>query len=474
MLGTLLNERYKIIRVLGSGGFGQTYLAEDSQPSAYPVCVVKQFKPARQDASFLAIARRLFFSEVETLRRLGGHDQIPALLADFEDNHEFYLVQEYIDGESLSDELATVDRLSEAAVTALLRDVLHVLEFVHQNQVIHRDIKPANLMRRQQDGKFVLIDFGAVKEIQTQITQLPTESGQTNLTVGIGTQGYGPSEQLMGKPRFNSDLYALGMTAIEALTGLQPAQLPTHPDTAEVIWQDQVEVSPKLAAILSQMVRYHFSQRYQSAKEVLHALDQAPDDFFTSLSHLAVTTPLAGYLPTQPWSDVSKLPKQALRKPQSLFMAALWVGLTSTVVTGFLVGMRQLGWLQSLEVAVWDRMVQLSPALATDERLLVVGITDADIQAQKRFPLTDRTIAQAIKTLKAYQPRAIGLDLLRDIPLEPGHQELVAQLQTPNLIAITNIGSANAPMIPPPPGIDRKSTRLNSSHWTLSRMPSSA
>ncbi len=279
MLETLLNGRYRLIQILGSGGFGQTYIAEDTQQIGSPKCVVKQFKPARQDKDFLHIARRLFSSEVETLRKLGSHDQIPSLLNNFEEGQEFYLVQEYVEGQPLSDELDFVNRLPEDEVIALLRDVLHVLEFVHENQVIHRDIKPGNLIRRQRDGKFVLIDFGAVKEIQTQIMGEP---GQTNLTVGIGTQGYGPSEQLMGKPRYNSDLYALGMTAIEALTGLPPYRLQTHPKTDEVLWQQRTEVSPKLKTILSQMTRYHFSDRYQSAQDVLEALEKPRKRFFRS------------------------------------------------------------------------------------------------------------------------------------------------------------------------------------------------
>ncbi|HEY9654648.1 MAG TPA: protein kinase, partial [Crinalium sp.] len=172
MMGTLLNRRFRIIQVLGSGGFGQTYVAEDILQPDRPQCVIKHFKPAYQEQGFLQIARRLFATEVETLRKLGSHDQIPTLLADFEENQEFYLAQEYVEGQPLSDELAAVQRLEEATVIALLRDVLQVLTFVHQNNVIHRDIKPGNLIRRQRDGKFVLIDFGAVKEIQTQITSM--------------------------------------------------------------------------------------------------------------------------------------------------------------------------------------------------------------------------------------------------------------------------------------------------------------
>jgi CHASE2 domain-containing sensor protein/predicted Ser/Thr protein kinase len=457
MLGTLLNGRYKLVRVLGSGGFGQTYVAEDTQQPGSSWCVVKQFKPARQDSSFLEVARRLFFSEAEMLRRLGSHDQIPALLADFEENREFYLVQEYIEGQPLSEELAIVERLPESEVVALLEDVLHVLEFVHRHHVIHRDIKPGNLIRRQHDRKFVLIDFGAVKEIQTHLT---LAGEPTNYTVGIGTEGYGPSEQMMGKPRYNSDLYALGMTAIHALTGYQPAQLPTHPDTGEIIWRDQASASPKLAAILDKMVRYHFNQRFQSATEVLRALAQPLADLADADATRLEVADDPTLLDTRLASDrvgsadrTVQLPPIRVKLRQRFVRASLTVGVASLVVSGFLLGMRQIGWLHPLEVAVFDRLVQLRPDVGPDPRLLVVSITDADIQQQQRFPLSDRTIAQIIRRLQQYQPQVIGLDLLRDIPQEPGRTELLTELKAPNLMAIANLGSAGVPPTPAPPGV---------------------
>ena len=465
MLGTLLNERFRIIQVLGSGGFGQTYVAEDVLQSDRPQCVIKQFKPAYQEPSFLQIARRLFSTEVETLRKLGGHDQIPTLLADFEENQEFYLAQEYVRGQSLANEISAAQRLDEATVLDLLRDVLHILTFVHQNSVIHRDIKPSNLIRRQRDGKLVLIDFGAVKEIQTQITSMVP--GQSELTVGIGTQGYGPSEQMIGKPRYNSDLYALGMTAINALTGLQPSQLPTHPETGEVIWRDQSRVSSALASILTKMTRYHFSQRYSSAQAVLYALEhptttvadetRLPATVAEYPTHQAAdgvdraTMPQTAQFSLTHWQSLSSASQDdSGRQPQGFRRAARTIGMLSLAVTGCLMGIRQLGWVQPLELATYDRMVQASPDSGLDPRLLVVGITEADITSQKQFPIPDRTLAQAIKALQSAQPRAIGLDLLRNLPQEPGRAEFLAGLKAPNVIAITTLGSANPPAIPAP------------------------
>ncbi|HEY9617830.1 MAG TPA: CHASE2 domain-containing protein [Microcoleaceae cyanobacterium] len=462
MLGTLLNDRYKIIRGLGSGGFGQTYLAEDIRQPGHLRCVVKQFQPASQDSKFLAVARRLFLSEVETLRKLGSHDRIPTLLDDFEENQQFFLVQEYVEGRSLSEELANKRKLPESEVITLVRDVLEVLEFVHRHNVIHRDIKPGNLMRRQRDSRIVLIDFGAVKEIQTQLTAI--EPGLTNITVGIGTQGYGASEQLMGKPRYSSDLYALGMTAIQALTGIHPSQLPTHMDTAEVIWRDQAQVSPWFASILDRMVRFHFTYRYQSATDVLRALDQTAEELVTEapVDDTLVPTTLFPEYP-DPVVEESLKPPEPVTPPRwhRATVATLVIGIASATMTGFVVGLRGLSWLQPLELTVYDRMVQLAPDPGIDPRLLVVGITETDIQMLRQFPIADRTVAQLLKTLNRYQPRAIGVDLLRDIPQPPGTSELLTELQSPHVIAITNLGTADSPPTPPPPGIPARQVGFN-------------
>ncbi len=207
-------------------------------------------------------AIRLFDREAQVLYRLGNqHDQIPRLLAHFEENEEFYLVQEFIDGNDLSKELIPSTQWSQEQVIAFLQDVLKILEFAHQQNVIHRDIKPANLIRRASDSKIVLIDFGAVKEVTTLMANME------GVTV-IGTPGYMPNEQHLGNPKFNSDIYSLGMICIQVITGANPRNLPKNP---EVIWSKQV-VSPQLAAILDKMVCIDFQMRYQSATEVLQAL----------------------------------------------------------------------------------------------------------------------------------------------------------------------------------------------------------
>jgi serine/threonine-protein kinase len=274
--GQLLGGRYRVLQALGEGGLAKTYIAEDRHRPGHPKCAVKFLKPASNAPDFLPIARRLFNKEAEILEKLGQHDRIPRLLAYFEENQEFYLVQEFIEGHTLSTELLPGSCWSESKVIQMLQDVLQTLEFVHSYGVIHRDIKPNNLIRRQKDGRLVLIDFGAVKQVRDP--RITTRTLLTQKTISIGTPGYMPTEQVRGKPRLNSDIYALGMVAIQALTGVDPLYLEEDTD-GEVIWQNRTEVSDELAAILTNMVRYHFKDRYQSATEVLQALQPLGDPY---------------------------------------------------------------------------------------------------------------------------------------------------------------------------------------------------
>ncbi|MBD2499778.1 serine/threonine protein kinase [Anabaena azotica] len=304
MIGKLLDHRYQVIRVLATGGFGQTYIAQDTRRPGNPTCVVKHLQPATSDPRVFETAKRLFNSEAETLENLGHHDQIPRLLAYFDENQEFYLVQEFIDGHTLTEELIPGNRWSESQVIQLLQEVLGILEFVHNQGVIHRDIKPDNLIRRQADNKLVLVDFGAVKQLRTQMV---TVVGQPTATVVIGTPGYMSTEQGQGKPRPNSDIYALGIIAIQALTGLSPTELQEDPQTGELIWRHLVNVSERLAVVLNKMVRYHFKDRYQTATEALQALQAAINPV-----PVAVSSPSAKslnhstYQPAKPSSPVSR------------------------------------------------------------------------------------------------------------------------------------------------------------------------
>ena len=275
MLNTILRGHYKIISHLGGGGFGQTYLAEDIDLPTHPICVVKQLKPVSQEPVVLEVAKRLFNQEAEVLYSLGSNNRIPRLLAHFQEGEEFYLVQDFADGEDLTHEIGRGIRFSEASAIALLKEILEILSFIHERGVVHRDLKPANLIRRKGDRQIVLIDFGAVKEIGGLALD---SQGNTNLTIAIGSPGYMPIEQINGKPRLSSDIYAVGMIGIQAITGAETRIFAEHPETAELMWRDQLQgnYSPQFLDVLDKMVRYDFRQRYQTAQEVLEAIATLP------------------------------------------------------------------------------------------------------------------------------------------------------------------------------------------------------
>lgn len=265
--GDVIGGQYTIIDELGHGGFSKTYLAEDQNNPSLQV-VVKEIIPLSSDPAIWQEAQHRFKIEAQVLQRLGMHSQIPELFNSCSKQGNFYLIQEFIEGNTLSQELRIGTQLKEDEVISLLQEILGILNFVHSEKVIHRDIKPANIIRRRRDGRLVLIDFGAVKEIST----LEESAGSVNPTISIGTPGYMPPEQGNRQARLSSDIYAVGMIGIQALTGLNPSsQIKTDPD-GEVIWRHWAQVCPELANILDKMVRYHFNDRYQSASEALQAL----------------------------------------------------------------------------------------------------------------------------------------------------------------------------------------------------------
>jgi eukaryotic-like serine/threonine-protein kinase len=273
MLSQLLKQRYQVVQVLSQGLFCRTYMAQDTHLPEHPICIVKHFLPSSQCSIPIEIRRRIFTREVQALKKLNNYDLVPHLLTSFEDNLEFYLVQEFIEGHPLNAEFLPGKRWSEKKVFQLLEEVLVILNFIHSQGMIHRDIKPSNIIRRKQDNRLVLIDFGAVKPIGNQLIR-----GQENFipveysTIAIGTPGYMPHEQQRGKPRPNSDIYALGIIGIQALTGIHPTQLPEDRNTGELIWQHLTQVNPQLASVINNMVHYHFKDRYKSAIEALEAL----------------------------------------------------------------------------------------------------------------------------------------------------------------------------------------------------------
>ncbi|MDY6936055.1 MAG: serine/threonine-protein kinase [Cyanobacteriota bacterium] len=271
----LLNNRYRVIKAVGKGGFGATFLAENVALPGTPSCVIKQLRIASNDSRVLERARTLFRREATTLGKIGNHPQLPGLLDYFEIDNQFYLVQEYVQGLTLKQEVKRYGCFSEAQVKAVLDEVLQLLVYLQQNEVIHRDIKPANIIRRRLDNRLVLIDFGAVKDEVSQTgLLLDSETMTPNTSFAIGTPGFAPREQMAMKPVYASDVYALGATCLYLLIGQSPRRLDCDPSNGEIRWHDRVCVSPHLVKVLDKMLKPLLHYRYQSAEQVLADLNQ--------------------------------------------------------------------------------------------------------------------------------------------------------------------------------------------------------
>jgi serine/threonine-protein kinase len=266
-------DRYEVLRTLGRGGFGITFLARDVVLPGEPLCVIKQLCPKMNSPTALNRARQRFQQEARILSKLGSHAQIPQLLDYFELEGEFYLVQEYIRGCTLNRELKRTGCFSETAVKQFLREFLPLLTYVHSNRVIHRDIKPPNIIRCRDDGRLVLIDFGAVKE---QLTQVDGPTAKPTSTQFVGTVGFAPPEQLASRPVYASDLYAVGVTCLYLLSGKSPLEFDYEFATGEVRWQEHITVSEHFGNVLSKMLRIAPHERYQSAADVLRSLNLEP------------------------------------------------------------------------------------------------------------------------------------------------------------------------------------------------------
>ena len=278
--GDLVNGRYKTIQELGRGGFGITYTAYDTWRSPL-IVVLKQISITTPDFSSESARDSNYLAKLEAEAKVLQdlkHPCIPKFIESFEADNYYYIVQEYIEGHDLSQEIRPGEPISESEAISILREILNILQFVHQNNIIHRDIKPANIVRRCSDLKLFLIDFGAVKEVATEHTN---DSGVT-VTRIIKSEGYTPAEQLSGQPKQNSDIYALGMIIMQAVTGFSiyaicnPETIPFRNSRCNYIWQKYApQISPKLTKIISQMIAYSFRDRYQTASEILLAIDNS-------------------------------------------------------------------------------------------------------------------------------------------------------------------------------------------------------
>lgn len=277
----LLRDRYKILQVLGRGGFGITFLAKNALLPGNPLCVIKQLSPKVTSNQNWQKACSRFEKEAQTLALLGSHSQIPMLLDYFQVNREFYLVQEYIPGLTLAREVRRTGPKSEASVKQFLQELLPVLQYLHQNGVIHRDIKPQNLLRREDDKRVVLIDFGAVKEQLIDSCENSVNlSANTNF---VGTMGFAPPEQFSLRPVYASDIYAVGVTCIYMLTGKSPLEFDRDPITGEIAWQKEVNISDDFAQVLEKMLKFSLRDRFKTADEVIKALGK--ENFLPNLAN---------------------------------------------------------------------------------------------------------------------------------------------------------------------------------------------
>ncbi|WP_310483519.1 serine/threonine-protein kinase [Chamaesiphon sp. VAR_48_metabat_403] len=257
-MNIVVDGRYQIIKRLGKGGFAHTYLAKNLTVPGTPSCVVKQLRPKVEHPRML----QLFKLEAAILARF-KHAQIPKQVECFEHQGDFFLVQDFVAGDDLSREFTIGHQWSEAKVIRFLREMLKVLSYVHHKQVVHGDIKPANIIRRWDTGQLCSIDFGAARD-------LSDESIAQNTVVG--TPGYHAPEQAQGVATFSSDIYSLGMTAIQFITGQYPLHLPKD-ESKEVVWRNLTSISDRLAAILERMTRVDDRQRYSCTAAVLADLE---------------------------------------------------------------------------------------------------------------------------------------------------------------------------------------------------------
>ncbi|MFN9560134.1 MAG: SUMF1/EgtB/PvdO family nonheme iron enzyme [Dolichospermum sp.] len=286
----ILQERYRSVRVIGEGGFGRTFLAVDKQRLDTP-CVIKQFLPQQSGSAALEKATELFKQEAFRLRDLGKHSHIPDLLAFFPQEGRLYLIQEFIEGKNLLDELQQKGKFSESEVKQILVELLPILQFVHDNKVIHRDIKPENIIRSSQTGALFLIDFGVSKEVGgTVLTRVGTITG---------TPGYAPPEQLRGMVFPNSDLYSLAVTCIRLLTGHfqkdDGDDLIFDSMRMQWTWKQYVSVSQDLEIVLDKMLQDLPINRFQSAYEVLSSLEKQIVSTSAQIQNSSIS--LQGFIP---------------------------------------------------------------------------------------------------------------------------------------------------------------------------------
>jgi eukaryotic-like serine/threonine-protein kinase len=317
MAEKLLKNLYLIEDVdrdkLGAGSFGSTYLAKDTRYRSFiKKVVVKHLQPP---ARLFDIALKFFQREAEVLSKLGSeHSQIPTLIDSFAEGNDFYIVQEWIDGETLSNVLTYGKRLTQKDTIDLLIEILEPLKFCHDEGTIHRDLKPANLMRRRSDGKLVIIDFGAVREVG-QLTLMP--DGQERPGSIIGTPGYASPEQcaMFPSPVLASDIYAVGSIGIQAMTGLPPSNINTPFEEIPRWWEvpDRTNATPEFTEILNKMLAFSPKARYYDASAALEVL-RAITAKYTIIKQPVIVVPISTQSPAVTQPNILQIPNKPVLK----------------------------------------------------------------------------------------------------------------------------------------------------------------
>ena len=340
MTTVVLNNRYRVIRELGKGGFGETFLAVDAHLPSEQTCVIKQLYPIVSKPKQYQWVRERFQREAAILEALSqGNSQIPRLYAYFAEAETFYLVQEYIEGVTLTEKVEQTGVLSEREVTKIVISLLQVLDYVHSQRIIHRDVKPDNVILRAGDGLPVLIDFGVVKEALETVM----DSDRTH-SIAIGTPGYMPSEQAAGRPVYSSDLYSLGLTAIFLLSGKPPQMIESDPNTGELLWRKILpHLHGQLAGVIDRAIRFHPRDRFANAKEMLSALRN-----HTSTRLQEPTSETMGVSPgmTSGATVAAVSPSASEREKKG---NGLWIGGAIAIVIAFSIGVVGYGMIQVLQ-----------------------------------------------------------------------------------------------------------------------------
>jgi eukaryotic-like serine/threonine-protein kinase len=380
----LLHNRYRIEKSISTGNFRETYLAVDENPgySIESKIVVKHIQPQTKDPEILEVAKELFEREASILTYLGRtNDRTPKLYDRFEEEGEFYLIQEFIDGRSLQAELGG-DRLSEVRTFEILREILTGVEEIHAKNVIHQDLKPENIIRRSIDRKLIFINFGAIKAIRQ-----PTKI-QISQSIGIGSAGYTAEEQSIGKPEFASDIYAIGAIGLQCLTGRHPADL-YDDNTSELNWSHLCQTSDWATSILARMVAKNHLGRYRSATEVRQEIDR----FLINnpvINNPGITQGDRSPVTITPFVQSKReLAPTTLEKGIDRRKAIKWIGFVGTGAIGILCLPQLLKWL-------FDR--KQSPPLKSSKRQLAT-IEFTSVKLNNKGEITSRPKGSA----KIYQ-----------------------------------------------------------------------